>query len=197
MGYKFAKLEKAVSKVKEFASYHKSYQNAVSQARADYRGQRLHEEEKKLYDALQAQYSDTASAVSECLADLEQIKQARAEKALFAEPSTDFRFLSLPVVLSKEQVIKLYERNSKDALFCQALNQYAEKHFPAEKLMFAPDPDGVTAACSKIAGVLKPFSHLRGTTEADIASVVDDIEWNLAGYEDTLSEADSVISAEV
>lgn len=194
--YKNQKLNAAVAKVKAFEQAYNQYKIDDATAREMYSKTRYQEESARLCDALKANYNETARAVADCLAEVSAIKGKRALANQFQTPTEDFKFLQLPVTLSMDQLVALYDRNRGNALFCQALGQYAQKNYPNNQMLFASEPDQVSSACDTISTIMKPFSMGAGVTVLGIGTVVEEMSWAFAGLEDRLIAADQAISAE-
>ena len=190
MEYKFPAINKAMTEIDGYIAAARAASTASKEATANYRGEMLKNEQKRIYDNLLKAKAKCADAVNAALADMKRRIDAFSLVSLDAATiSQDFAFLNLPVTLSTGQLTQLAERNKTDGLFIQALNEYAKAH--NIDLVFETRADALTRAYNEFKG----YTAAAVDTTADLNENADTLSWDILSGLDAIEAADNAFTA--
>ena len=190
MEYKFPAINKAMTEIDGYIAAARAASKASKEATANYRGEMLKNEQKRIYDNLLKAKAKCADAVNAALADMKRRIDAFSLVSLDAATiSQDFAFLNLPVTLSTGQLTQLAERNKTDGLFIQALNEYAKAH--NIDLVFETRADALTRAYNEFKG----YTAAAVDTTADLNENADALSWDILSGLDAIEAADNAFTA--
>ena len=192
MEYKFPAINKAMTEIDGYIAAARAASKASKEATANYRGEMLKNEQKRIYDNLLKAKAKCADAVNAALSEMQRKIDAIAKAPLDASNiSPDYAFLSLPVTLTAQQLSDLVKRNSSDVLFVQASNEYAAAH--NMDITFETSADVLRRSCNEFRA-----STAAASTYDDASNLyenADTLSWDILSGLDAIEAADNAFTA--
>lgn len=120
--YAMKKIREMFALVDELAPQIERCKQRYSQEPANQRIMELHEQYR-------AANHEARNAVSEAIkAAHNRVENSRADALHVGNAEEDFKLLSLPLTLSRDELRAMVKRNEGNALFARAVSQYAKDH---------------------------------------------------------------------
>ena len=127
--YKHAETAYAMRKIREMFALAKELAPQIDRCKQRYSPELANQKIMEFHQQYRAANHEARKAVKEAIqAARNRVEKARSEMLHIGNAEEDFKVLSLPVTLSRDELRAMVKRNEGNVLFARAVAQYAEAH---------------------------------------------------------------------